>query len=85
MTKDLAIIMCPPHPQYKEPPADISHCELRDCPKCDNKMWLSEKKKGAIALASCLGKDILLGCYDCIKKLAEDNPTLFTTSQRVDI
>jgi len=70
--EDLAIIICPPYPEYKEAPKDQSHSELRDCPKCKEKMWLSEKKKGVLMFASCLGKDIFLSCYDCFKKHAEN-------------
>ena len=84
-SKDLAVIMCPPYPEYKEYPKDQSHSELFDCPKCKGKMWLSEKKKGVLMFASGLGKDILLACYDCITKLAEEDPELFRESEKVDI
>lgn len=83
--KDLAMIMCPPYPEYKEAPKDQSHSELFDCPKCKNKMWLSQKKKGAIMLASALGKEILLACYDCITKLAEEEPEYFCNSTKVNL
>lgn len=83
--KDLAIIMCPPHPEYKEPPSDHSHSELFDCPKCKGKMWLSQKKKGVIMFAAGIGKEILLACYDCIKKLAAQDPEFFRNSQKVDL
>ncbi len=83
--KDLAIVMCPPYPEYKEQPRDQSHCELFDCPKCKGKMWLSQKKKGAIMFAAVLGKEIFLACYDCITKLAKNEPELFKDHARVDI
>lgn len=38
--------MGPPLSDYEKPPEDQSHSELFDCPKCNEKMWLSEKKKG---------------------------------------
>lgn len=48
-------------------------------------MWLSEKKKGALLFASCIKKDILLGCYDCIKKHVEANAEDFKKTHRVDL
>lgn len=83
--KDLTVIACPPYPQYEEAPKDQSHCELRDCPKCNNKMWLSQKKKGVLMFSACLSKDILLGCYDCIKKIVEEDPYFFLESKMVNL
>lgn len=83
--KDLAIIMCAPYPEYKEQPKDQSHCDLFDCPKCKGKMWLSQKKKGAILYSAAIGREILLACYDCIKRLAKEDPELFKDSERVNI
>ncbi len=83
--KDLVILMCPPYPEYKTPPEDQSHSELFDCPKCNEKMWLSEKKKGVIMFASCLDKEILLACYSCIKKIVEADPSLILESNKVDL
>jgi hypothetical protein len=85
MSNDLVIVMCPSHSDYPEAPKDQSHSELRDCPKCKNKMWLSEKKKGVLMFASCLQKNILLACYHCITKLAKEEPELFTESKRVKL
>jgi len=48
-------------------------------------MWLSEKNKGALMFSACLEKEILLACYDCITKLAQEEPELFTDSQKVDL
>lgn len=62
------VIACPPYPKYVEQPKDQSLCELFDCPHCENKMWLSEKKKGILMFASCTNKDIYLGCYECVDK-----------------
>ncbi len=84
-TKELVIVMCPPHSDYPEAPKDQSHCELFDCPKCKEKMWLSEKKKGVLMFASCLGKEIMLGCYNCIKNIVEKDPSLFLDSKKVDL
>lgn len=74
MSKELIIIMCPPYPEYEEPPEDQSNCELFDCPKCKSKMWLSQNKKGKISFHSLLKDEIILCCYDCLKKIANDNP-----------
>lgn len=84
-TKDLVIVMCPPYPEHLEQPKDQSHCDLFDCPKCKGKMWLSQKKKGMLMFASCLEKDIILGCYDCIKKIAKENPDLLNESVQVKL
>jgi hypothetical protein len=85
MSNDLVIVMCPPLSDYKEAPKDQSHSELFDCPKCKDKMWLSEKKKGMLAFASYINKEIILACYHCITKMAQEQPELFTESKRVDL
>jgi hypothetical protein len=83
--KDLVVVMCPPLSSYKEAPKDHSHSELFECPKCKEKMWLSERKKGILMFASCLNKEILLGCYHCIKKITEDDPSLFSECEMVNL
>lgn len=83
--KELVIIMCPPYPEYETAPKDQSHCELFDCPKCKGQMWLSEKKKDVLKFASSLNKDILLGCYSCIKKLVEEDPSFFIQGIQVNL
>ncbi len=85
MSNDMVIVMCPPHSDYPEAPKDQSHSDLRDCPKCKSKMWLSEKKKGLLLFASVLNKEIILACYHCITKMAEKNPSMFMDSKKVDI
>ncbi len=85
MSKDCAVVIYPPYPEYKEAPDDHSASELFDCPKCDKKMWLSEKKKGILLFNSCLDNDIVLACYDCIKKIAEEDPEFFVGSTQVNI
>lgn len=85
MSNDLVIVMCPPYSDYPEAPKDQSHSELRDCPKCKSQIWLSEKKKGLLLFASFLDKDILLACYHCITKLAQEPPGLFIDSKKVDL
>lgn len=82
---DCVIVMCPPYPEYKEQPKDQSHCELFDYPKCKEKMWLSEKKKGMLMFASRLNKEIILGCYDCIKKIVKKNPKILMQTTQVDL
>ena len=79
------IIACPPYPQYENAPEDQSHCELFECPKCKEKMWLSEKKKGVLTFASCLNKKIILACYNCIKLMADNDPELFYESINVEL
>lgn len=82
---DYVIVMCPPYPEYKEQPKDQSHCDLFDCPKCKGKMWLSERKKGMLMFASCLEKEIIVGCYNCIKKMVMENPELITEAKKVNL
>lgn len=81
--KELVIVACPPYPEYEDAPEDQSVSDLFDCPKCDGKMWLSQKKKGVIMFSSCIGRDILLGCYDCITKIAKEDPNLFLKSKKM--
>jgi len=85
MSNNTVIVMCPPYPEYKEAPKDQSQSELFDCPKCKGKMWLSDKKKGMLMFASCLNKEIILACYHCITKMAQEEPELFTESKPVDL
>ena len=85
MSKDLVVVMCPPHSDYPEAPKDQSHSQLRDCPKCKSQMWLSEKKKGSLLFASVLNKEIILACYHCITKIVSEDPSLFMDSKKSDI
>jgi len=85
MSNDLAIFACLPLCDFKETPKDQSKSELFDCPKCKQKMWLSEKKKGLILFFSGIGKEILLCCYHCIKKYAQDNREDFLSAKKVEI
>lgn len=85
MSKDLVIIMCPPLSSYKDAPRDQSQCELFDCPKCKEKMWLSQKKKGALMMASFIGSEVFLCCYDCLKKEVMRDPTFFVDSKQIDL
>ncbi len=48
-------------------------------------MWLSDKKKGHLLFSSCIGKDILLACYDCIKKMAKEEAEFFKDFLEVKI
>jgi len=85
MSNEAIMIMCPPHDDYPEAPKDQSHSELFDCPKCNNKMWLSDKKKGILMFSSCLEKEIILACYHCITKMVNDNPQIMDVAQKVEI
>ena len=82
---DCVIVMCPPHSDYSEAPKDQSHSELHECPKCKNEMWLSDKKKGILMFSSCIGREIILACYHCITKMAEEDPSLFLFSKKMDL
>lgn len=82
---ELVIVPCPSYPEYKEAPSDQSVSELFDCPKCDGKMWLSQKKKGILMFSACLNREIYLACYDCIRKLAKERPDLIRASERMDL
>ena len=82
---ELVILMCPPLSDYPEQPEDHSKCEPFDCPKCGNKMWLSEKKKGVLLFSSLLNREIVLGCYPCITKYASDNRELFLDAEQVNL
>lgn len=83
--ENLVVVMCPPLSDYPEAPKDQSYSELFDCPKCDAKMWLSDKKKGVLMLSSCLNTDILLACYPCIEKEVKANPEMFRQNQLVNL
>lgn len=68
MINDLVAIMCPPFADYPEQPTDMSKCILVDCPICNNKMWLSEKKQIAKEFSEAIEKIVFLACYDCFAK-----------------
>lgn len=78
---NLSIIMCPTLSEYPKPPDDQPGCELFDCPKCKNKMWLSEKKRGSLLFSAVLGKKLIIRCYDCIKV----EPDILIDAQVVNI
>jgi len=83
--ENLVIVMCPPLSDYPEAPKDQSHSELFDCPKCDAKMWLSDKKRGMLMFSACINRNILLACYHCIERTVRDNPEMFRESQQVNL
>lgn len=85
MDKEAVMIACPPYCDYPEAPKDQSHSELFDCPKCQQKMWLSEKKKRVLMFSSCIGKHIILACYHCITKMAQDDPALILDAKQVNL
>ena len=82
---ELVIIACPPYPEYKEQPKDQSECTLTDCPHCDGKMWLSQRKKGVLMFMAVAMRDIYLGCYDCFKEKVKENPDILERSQVAQI
>lgn len=85
LSNDCVIIMCPPYPEFQEPPEDQSQSELFNCPNCNSQMWLSERKKGALMFSSCINKKIILGCYDCIKILLEESVLSADEIVKVDL
>ncbi len=85
MNENLVMFACPPLCDYAEAPKDQSKSELFDCPKCNQKMWLSEKKKSLLLLCSGLNKDIFLGCYHCLTKYAHENQEDFSAAKTVKI
>lgn len=86
--KDIIVIFCPPISEYKEQLTDQSKCTVEICPECKKAMWLSEKKKGMMALANALKKDILLSCYKCFRKKIltdKDFSDTFKNHTRIDL
>lgn len=66
---------------YQDQPKDVSHCTVEPCSYCNQSMWLSEKKKGAITLAEGIGKDVWLGCTDCFERAVNNGH--FTVNENV--
>jgi hypothetical protein len=85
MTSEAVVVMCPPLSDYPEAPKDQSHSELFDCPKCKEKMWLSDKKKKMLLFSACLNKDIIIACYHCITKMVYEDPEQFANHLQVNI
>lgn len=79
------MVACPNYKDFPEAPKDQSHSELFDCPTCKEKMWLSEKKKEILQFGSCSDRHIILGCYPCIKKFLQEDPTLLQNAKTVNI
>lgn len=64
MKDKINLIPCPPLSLYETQPRDQSLSEIVDCPHCNKKMWLSEKKKSLIKNNP---HKITLLCYFCIE------------------
>lgn len=71
--KDVVVIFCMTVKNYPEQPQDQSLCTIEDCPWCKQPMWLSEKKKGALKLAHGMGKNVWIGCSDCLEEAVTKN------------
>jgi len=82
---DLNIVMCPPLSSYETPPPDQPGCELFDCPKCKQPMWLSKKKRGMLLFLSLSNKEIMLCCYHCLKDYVTENAHEFRDIEAVNI
>lgn len=85
MSKELAMFPCPPLRDYPEQPKDQSLCSLFDCPSCKQQMWLSEKKKGALMFCAAIKKPIVLACYDCMTKMAEQDRALILDATKLEL
>lgn len=81
----LAMFPCPDLKSYPEAPKDQSHSELFDCPKCKDKMWLSEKKKGAILFCAAIGKEIVLACYPCMTEMALNDHAMILDAKKIEL
>lgn len=78
------IIACPSVKRFPLfAPEDQPGCELEVCPHCNNKMWVSTKKR---AYRDNLPKEnYYIGCYECIEDRVQKNPELFINSPMVNI
>lgn len=83
--KELVVVACPPFHDFPEAPRDQSESTKVDCPKCNEKMWLSKKKKALLLFNSCLNRDIFLACYHCITTFANENPDFFKKADMFNI
>jgi hypothetical protein len=72
---DVLVFFCAPYSRYPTKPEDYSPSKLVDCPHCNEKMWLTEKKE-AIISANKMDKEIILACFDCFIQIANDRPEL---------
>lgn len=78
-------IACPPLSEFEEAPKDQPNCQLTDCPKCKEKMWLSGKKRGVLMFAAVSNRDIYLACYKCFEQYAKDNPKIIRHTKMAKI
>lgn len=82
---NIGVIVCPPLSKFKEQPSYMSTCTLEDCPKCGNKMWLSENKKSLIKTFNSLPSELIIGCYDCMRDFFKENPEYLVNAGMLDI
>jgi len=85
IVKKVAIIFCPPISKFPEPPNDVSKCRKIDCPKCNNAMWLSEKKEFWLEECKINDWDYLLECFNCFTETVKNDPTILQDHVRMDI
>lgn len=84
----IMIIFCPPVSEFPlYPPPELSKCEIVNCPRCNQKMWFSEKKKALKENFedSSDKVEIFFGCYDCFEKFAQENFTKDDSFVKVNI
>jgi hypothetical protein len=83
--KIVPLIPCPPLSLYSEQPKDQSLFTLEDCPSCKNLMWISEKKKAMIEIATILNVECKVLCYLYLEKEAKENPDIFIERKMVNL
>jgi hypothetical protein len=66
-------IVCPPLSEYQEQPVDQSVSTLENCPQCEQKMWVSVKKKLAAKEAKKNNHELWMMCYTCMMKAVEED------------
>lgn len=66
MTK--ATLFCEPLSLYHEPPKRKEKYQLFDCPSCDDRMWVSDKKQDLVRIMD----NVVLICSICFDKRMED-------------
>lgn len=65
---DQMIIACPPLSHFKEPPKEQKDCVVEECPACNEKMWVSIKKRNLRKK----DKNVDIYCIFCIVTNCKD-------------
>ena len=67
-----ATLFCEPLSLYHEPPKKKEKYTLSDCPTCDDRMWVSHRKKELLSIM----EDLNLICKLCFIKKTETRELL---------